>query len=206
MQKPVIKRSLKPLFFIIPVFFFVFFLFNTNTYAQTDEKKDFLTSFGKGKITVRLYADYFCGPCSYLEPQIEPVIQKLVKKNIVNVTFIDVPFYKHSSMYVKYFLYALNEKKDLEHTFKVKTVLFNAAKERIVDPSGLEAYLKKNSISIKPFDEKHIYDVFERFMNREDKINATPSCVIIKGDKKETFKGARDIINALEGLNQEYSR
>ncbi|MCX8109699.1 MAG: thioredoxin domain-containing protein [Syntrophorhabdaceae bacterium] len=186
---------------IVAVLFFIFYFFYGISYAQTDEKKDFLPSFGNGKITVRLYADYFCGPCSFLEPRLDPIIKKLVKKNKVNVTFIDVPFHKHSSIYVKYFLYALNEKKNLEHTLKVRTVLFNAAKERVTEPSGLEAYLKKNDINIKPFDERYIYEVFERYMNREDKINATPSCVIIDEDKKETYKGANDIINALERLN-----
>lgn len=169
-------------------------------YAQNEEKNDFLPSFGNGKIKVRLYADYFCGPCSFLDPQLEGVIKRLVKKNTATVTFIDVPFYKHSSMYVKYFLYVLNEKKTLEHALKARTVMFNAAKERIIEPAGLEAYLKKNGIKIKPFDEKYIYETFEKYLNKEDKINSTPSCVIVKGDTKETFKGAHDILKALESL------
>jgi len=37
-------------------------------------------------------------------------------------------------------------------------------------------------------------------MNKEDKINATPSCVILKGDKKETYKGAAEILKSLESL------
>lgn len=201
MQKLRTTKSFNLYFIFISALFFIFFLSYPFSYAQIDEKKDLITSFGNGKITVRLYADYFCGPCSFLEPQLEVVIKKLVKNDVVNVTFIDVPFHKYSSMYVKHFLYALNEKRNLEHTLKVRTVLFNAAKERITDTSGLESYLKKNGIAIKPFDEKYIYDVFERYINREDKINATPSCVIIRGDKKETYKGAKDIINALEGLN-----
>lgn len=185
---------------MLSIFLTVFFLTNTSASAQADEKKGLLTSFGNGKIIVRLYADYFCGPCSLLEPKLEGIVERLVKKNIVNLTFIDVPFYKHSSLYVRYFLYALNEKKTLEHTFKVRTVLFNAAKEKITEPSALEDYLNKNDIKIKPFDTRHVYDVFERYMNKEDKINATPSCVILKGDKKETYKGAAEILKSLESL------
>ncbi len=185
---------------IICIFFIVFFLLSTPDNSFGNEKKNLLTTFGDGKITIRLYADYFCGPCSFLEPRLEGIVERLVKKNLVNITFIDVPFSKYSSLYVRHFLYSLNEKKTLENALKTRTVLFNAAKEKITEPSNLEAYLLKNGIRIKPFDPKDIYEIFERYLNKEDNINATPSCVTLRGDKKETYKGANDIIKALESL------
>ncbi|MCX7965389.1 MAG: thioredoxin domain-containing protein [Syntrophorhabdaceae bacterium] len=172
---------------------------NTKTMALTEESA-FLPVFGKGKIKIRLYTDYFCGPCNHLETQIEGVLKALIEKDIITVTFIDVPFHKNSSMYVKYFLYALNEKKNLDYAFHVRTVLFNAAKEKIIDAPNLESYLKKNNIKIKPFDEKGIYQTFETYLNKEDKINATPSCVIVDGERKEVFKGTNDVLNALKRL------
>lgn len=197
-----IFKKAKSLFIIsICISFFVvcLHLFQKESLAETEDSS-FLPTFGKGKIKLRLYTDYFCGPCSHLETQIEGLLKTLIEKNIVTVTFIDVPFYKHSSMYVKYFLYSLNEKKNLDYAFKVRTALFNAAKDKITDEKNLVEYLKKNSINVKPFEEKNIYQVFERYLNREDKINATPTCVIIDGEKKEIFKGTNEITNALKRL------
>ncbi len=185
---------------IISFFLTFFCLVSIPAYSIGEGKNSLITTFGEGKITVRLYSDYFCGPCSYLEPRLEGIVERLVKKNLVNITFIDVPFSKYSSLYVRYFLYALNEKKTLENALKTRDVLFNAAREKIKGPLDLEAYLNKSRIKIKPFDPKHVYETFERYLNTEDNINATPSCVIIRGDKKETYKGANEIIKALESL------
>jgi len=194
------RRVLLSRMAIISIFLTIFCLVSIPDHSTGEVNNSLLTTFGEGKITVRLYADYFCGPCSYLEPRLEGIVERLVKKNLINITFIDVPFSKHSSLYVRNFLYALNEKKTLEYAFKTRTILFNAAREKITEPSNLEAYLSKNGIKIKPFDPKHVYETFERYLNKEDNINATPSCVIFRGDKKETYKGASDIIKALESL------
>ncbi len=67
-------------------------------------------AFGEGKINVRLYTDYFCPPCKDMEPDIEPVLAELVREKIIRLTFVDTPFYRSSSLYARYFLYAMNEK------------------------------------------------------------------------------------------------
>ena len=87
-----------------------------------------LFSFGKGKTQVRLYADYFCGPCRNLEPKIEYLISDLVKRNIITIIFIDAPFHKYSSLYAKYFLYIINDKKEISHALKARSMLFEASK------------------------------------------------------------------------------
>jgi hypothetical protein len=38
-----------------------------------------MPSFGHGKVKIRIYTDYFCGPCSQLEPKLEGVLANLVK-------------------------------------------------------------------------------------------------------------------------------
>src|SRR4030042_4635590 len=50
----------------------------TPLYAQEMPKANLIPSFGTGQIQVRLYTDYFCGPCSALEPKIEKVLTEVV--------------------------------------------------------------------------------------------------------------------------------
>ncbi|HOE17303.1 MAG TPA: thioredoxin domain-containing protein [Syntrophorhabdaceae bacterium] len=160
-----------------------------------------LSAFGNGKTAVRLYTDYFCSPCKEMAPSLEPVVTALVKNNIVTFTFIDTPFYQLSSLYARYFLYALNEKKDLGHGLAVRNALIEASNQKIDDAAKLEAFLNTKGIKIKSFDVKPTFDMFIRSL-RDDKAKATPSCVIEKDGKKETFVGGFDIIQALQKLKK----
>jgi protein-disulfide isomerase len=159
-----------------------------------------MTSFGTGKIGVRLYADYFCGPCRNSEPKIESVIKRLIQDNTINITFIDAPFHPpKSSLYAKYFLYILNEKKEFNHALTARNILFDAAKENIAEKDKIEEYLKNKNIKFKSFDAKPLFNIFENHMKGDD-INTTPTCVIEHNGKKEIFKGGESILKALEGL------
>jgi thiol:disulfide interchange protein DsbA len=167
--------------------------------GNVDSKEMSLLAFGNGKINVRLYSDYFCGPCSALEPKIEYPILDLVRRNIITVTFVDTPFYKYSSLYARYFLYVLNEKKELRHALTARAALFEAAKANINEQEKLEAFLRTKGTRFKPFDAKPVFNMLQGYL-REDKINSTPSCVIRNGDKKEVYTGGENIIKALEAL------
>ncbi|MDH5202790.1 MAG: thioredoxin domain-containing protein [Nitrospirota bacterium] len=158
-----------------------------------------LPSFGNGKIEIRLYTDYFCGPCRALEPKLEPLIKDLLKKDIINIIFIDTPVHTHTKLYSRFFLYSLKEKKEINHVLRVRTVLFEAAKNKITEQEKLEEFLKNKKIRLKPFDVTTTLNIYSSFI-KEDKINATPTCVIFKGNKKETFKGYADILKTFESL------
>ncbi len=159
-------------------------------------------TFGEGKVKVRLYTDYFCPPCRAMEQDLEPVIIELIKNKVINITFADTPFYKSSSLYVRYFLYAIQEKKDFTHALKVRNTLIEAAKTNIEDKEKLEAFLREKGITFKPFDPKPAFDILSGYM-KEDQIKATPTCVIEMDGNKNTYVGGTDIINALKGLKQE---
>jgi len=158
-----------------------------------------LSTFGSGKITARLYADYFCSPCKAMEPELEPVITDLINNNIITLTFIDTPFYQLSSLYARYFLYALNEKKDFEYALSVRDALIEASDKKIGAPDKLEVFLNTKGIKIKPFEARPLFNMYEKLL-RNDDIDATPSCVIEKDGKKEISKGGNDIIQALKRL------
>lgn len=161
---------------------------------------DLITSFGTGKIKVRLYSDYFCVSCRTTEPKIEPTIKKLVQNNTISITFIDVPFHPPKSiLYAKYFLYILNNKKEFDHALAARTILFDAGKENIVEKDKIEEYLKNKNIKLKSFDEKPLFNLFVNYI-KEDNINSTPTCVIERDGKKEISKGGDNILKSLEGL------
>lgn len=156
-------------------------------------------SFGEGTVKVRLYTDYFCGPCRAMEPELEPLLIKLVKKNAVTLTFIDAPIYQYSSLYARYYLYAMNARKDFEQALAARSALFEAAGEKLSETSKIEAHLRQKNVQFKTFDVGPLLSVLSGFL-KEDKINATPTCVIENGPKKETYKGSGQIIPALKQL------
>lgn len=181
----------------IPVIILFLLIFIISTTASAQDMS--LFSFGKGKTQVRLYADYFCGPCRDLEPKIEYLISDLVKRGIITMTFIDAPFHKYSFLYAKYFLYILSDKKEIGHALKSRTALFEASKIPLDEEKKLEAFLQKKGVKFKIFDTKPVFAILQNYI-RDDQLNATPTCIIINGNKKEAFYNADDIVKALEKL------
>lgn len=182
----------------IAIVVFLVLLAPTPSPAQVGGNVSLLT-FGSGIVKVRLYSDYFCAACSRLEPQLEPIITDLIKRNIITVTFVDTPAHKFSPLYAQYFLSILSDKKELAYALAVRAVLFEAAKNNITEKEKLEAYLTEKGIQFKPFDVKPVFAILQGYF-KEDKIKATPTCVFLKGDKKESFQGVDDILKALRNL------
>ncbi|MCS7281474.1 MAG: thioredoxin domain-containing protein [Desulfobacterota bacterium] len=171
------------------------------SYAEETQEK-LLSTFGDGKILVRLYTDYFCGPCKAMEPKIEPLLKELVAKNIVSVTFIDTPIHRYSALYARYFLYSLNQgQKSLEFAFFIRNALIEAANKEIDNPQKLEEHLKTKGIKPVKFDPNPIFASFTRYL-KEDRVNATPTCVIVRNGKKDTYVGEKEIIEALKVLTK----
>ncbi len=152
--------------------------------------------FGNGRIHVRIYSDYFCGPCSKLDPEIARPIADLVKKNTIRVTFVDTPVHQHTTLYARYFLYALNAKKDIDHANKVRHALFQAAAQNITDREKLEEHLKKGGIPYKVYDPSPTFSFLTGYLT-EDKIRSTPTAVIIDSGRKRVVKGSADIARAI---------
>ena len=158
-------------------------------------------TFGKGPIQVRLYADYFCPPCQNLSAKTGPILADMVKRNVITLTFIDTPFYKHSSTYARYFLYAMQEKKDIDTALTVRDTLFTAARQNITDTAKLEETLKSKQIQFRNYEVKPIFDQYGVLLQK-DKVDATPSCMIEQDGKKELSVGDGDILKALEKLKK----
>lgn len=158
-------------------------------------------SFGTGPVEVRIYTDYFCPPCQAMEPAAEPLLKDLLKKNAIRLIIVDTPFNQQTPLFAKYFLYAHHENKTADHAFRVRNILLELSANRQVTTSQerIEDVFKERGIPFTVYDVKPVFDRFNA-MIREDKINATPSCVIIKGGQRKTFVGGVSILNALKAL------
>ena len=163
-----------------------------------------LSTFGDGKVVVKLYADYFCPPCKEMAPGIEPVLTELVRDKIIKLTFIDTPFNRYSSVYARYFLYAMNEKKTLDNAFSARRSLLEAAAQQIVDAQKLEAFLNEKKVCFRPYDVKPVFNTLSGYL-KQDEIDRTPTCVIEMNGKTYKHAGSSDITAALEKLKRKKS-
>ncbi|MGB9700329.1 MAG: DsbA family protein [Thermodesulfobacteriota bacterium] len=183
---------------IILLVAFIFLLCLGKTYKIGAEENYFPT-FGSGPIQVRLYTDYFCPPCRDMEPGIEPLLIDLVKDGTIQLTFIDVPTSRHTVLYANYFLFSLGAKKDIDSAIKARRVLFEAAEKKITEGGKLVGFLKERGVAFKAVDPYPVFNFWNNYM-QDDKIQSTPSCVIINGDKKETYRGNIEVPKAIEKL------
>jgi uncharacterized membrane protein len=181
----------------------LFLLFFSGSATLTYAAGPPLPSYGKGPVEVRIYTDYFCGPCRAEETEVMALITELVDKTLIRVIFIDTPIHKETILYAGYFLSALNAKEggDLHQAVTLRAALFEAAVEKITDKEGLELFLKKKGIALRPFDTAPVFKIFSNYLN-EDRINSTPSCVIIGPRGKQTLVGREDTVKALRNLRK----
>jgi len=191
------KRKLVALCAVLGLLLFAVFFDGSVTPAFAEEPLQ--PSFGNGRIHVRIYSDYFCNPCSKLDPEIAAPVASLVKKNVIRVTFVDTPVHQHTTLYARYFLYSLNEKKDIDYANKVRHVLFEAAGQNISEREQLEAYLKKNGIKYKVYDPSPSFNILTGYL-AEDKVRSTPTAVIIDSGRKQVVKGSANIAKAIGEL------
>ncbi len=157
-------------------------------------------SYGSGPVEVRLYTDYFCPPCRAMEPTAEPLLKDMLKKNAIRLTLVDVPFNQYTPLYARNFLYAIRENNDIEHAFRVRNILLDiSTNKEVTTQAQIEAQLKKKGIPYAVFDAKPALDRYNVLI-KEDKIDATPTCVVIINGQKKAFVGGLDIVNALKKL------
>ena len=161
-----------------------------------------ISSFGTGKVVIRLYTDFFCPPCRAMEPRIERLLTELVRRNIVHLTIVNTPLNKASRIYARYFLYILNERKDFDHAMVARSALFKASLEGITDEVKLEEYLRQKGIGFKPFDATPTFDMMTNYL-KSDRVTSTPTCILVEDGLVTKLRGDADIVNALERLKRE---
>jgi thiol-disulfide isomerase/thioredoxin len=162
---------------------------------------DLVPSYGKGSVEVIIFTDYFCPPCQTLEPELEPMLYRLMGKGGVRFTFVDAPVSKHTQLYMKYFLYALNAGADFKEVLRIRHVLFAAAKTNAVfTEEAIASELRAQGIISKPYDLTRVYIQMNELMKRYD-IRSTPICFVKYSDKdSRRYAGPEEIKRALSSL------
>jgi thiol-disulfide isomerase/thioredoxin len=158
-----------------------------------------LPAFGEGAVEVRVYTDYFCEPCRAEEQEVMSVITELVAKNRIRVIFIDTPLHPETVLYAGYFLAAMNAKREYGQAVKARAALFEAAGMQIRGKSELESFLTRNGLEFRTFDTAPVFAIYSKYI-KEDRINATPTVVLlspqgktIPGNKEQILKALRDL-------------
>jgi thiol-disulfide isomerase/thioredoxin len=135
-------------------------------------------SYGEGSYEVILFTDYFCPPCQALEPELDPVLNDLIEKGGVKITFVDAPVHKLTPMYSKYFLYAAKANSGFRDILHTRKALFSIAKSNVVSTEeGLASELKAQRIVLQPYDPSNVYSEWNEMMKKHD-IRSTPICVV----------------------------
>jgi thiol-disulfide isomerase/thioredoxin len=160
-----------------------------------------LPAFGEGVVEVRVYTDYFCGPCRAEEQEVMSVITELVAKNRIRVILIDTPLYPETVLYAGYFLAAVNAKREFGQAVAARAALFEAAGLQIRGKGELEGFLAKKGLEIRPFDTAPVFAIFSKYI-KEDRINATPTVVILGPQGKQVLGNKEQILTALRGLRK----
>jgi protein-disulfide isomerase len=160
-----------------------------------------LTAFGRGAVEVRVYTDYFCGPCGAEEKEVMAAITELMAKNRIRVIFIDTPIHPETVLYAGYFLAAVNAKREFSQAVKARAVLFAAAELEIRGKAELESFLAKEGLETRPFDTAPVFSIYSKYM-KEDRVNATPTVVILGPPGKQTLNNKEQILKALGALRK----
>lgn len=191
------RRSKLPLMGIgVALGFLLCLLFFKGVASPVYADEVLLPTFGKGKVQVRLYTDYFCGPCRHMEPKIEPLLKDLVQRDVITLTLVDTPVHTLTPLYARYFLYIFNQDKRFDQALRSRTFLFGAAGDKIGEKERLEDYLRAHGVKFKECDPQPTFAALSALIT-EDKVKSTPTCVIINDGKKAAFTGEAQITNAL---------
>ncbi len=178
-----------------------FWLFFSGSATPAYAADPLLPAFGRGAVEVRIYTDYFCGPCAAEEAEVISLISELVGKNLIRVLFIDTPVHKETVFYAGYFLAALNAKNDFPQAVAARGALFEAAGKKIAGKEAMEAFLKTKGIAFLPYDMAPVFKIFGNYL-KEDRIGSTPSCVILGSQGKQTLTGKDEIMKGLRSLRK----
>jgi thiol:disulfide interchange protein DsbA len=160
-----------------------------------------LPAFGDGAVEVRIYTDYFCGPCRAEEQEVVAALRELVAKNRVRVIFIDTPLFPETVLYAGYFLAAVNAKREFGQAIAARAALFEASGLQIRGKSELEAFLAKKGLEMRQFDPAPVFAQLSRYI-KEDRINSTPTVVILGPQGKQILGGKEQILKALGDLGK----
>jgi len=191
------RKTLVALVAAAGLIFFLLFFSGSATPVYAAEPP--VPAFGSGPVEVRIYTDYFCGPCRAEETEVMALLTELVEKNLIRVIFIDTPVHQETVLYAGYFLAMVNAKREFSQAVAARAALFEAAGKMIREKEAMEAFLKKKELPFLLFDTASVFKIFGNYI-KEDRINSTPTCVIVGPKGKQVLNGSNAVPQALRSL------
>ncbi|MEN6318371.1 MAG: thioredoxin domain-containing protein [Syntrophaceae bacterium] len=163
-----------------------------------DTEKLPMPSYGTGQYEVIIFTDYFCPSCQSLESELDPILNKLLEKGDIKITFVDAPVHKLTQLYGKYFLYVVNANPNFKDILYARKVLFSIAKANVVTTEeNLASELKAQGVTFQPYDLSKVYITMNEMMKNHD-IRSTPTCVVKYSNSDiRKYMGPDDIKRAL---------
>jgi protein-disulfide isomerase len=136
-------------------------------------------SYGAGQYELIIFTDYFCPPCQKMEKELDKTIDEMIGRGGVKVTFVDLPIYKLTPLYAKYFLYAANAAPTYKEALRARQLLFEKAyRIGAITEQHLENALQEANIPIKPYDTRPSLSEYNHIAKKY-KVNSTPTFVFI---------------------------
>ena len=165
--------------------------------ASTAETR--LMTYGKGPLEVILFTDFFCPPCQKLEGLISGTLDNIINNNIASVTFVPLPMSK-KSMILALHLISYSEGKSYKAVAQNRKKLYDMAKSGAVTDEMVDQWVQKyrgKSGELNPYIKSMNDTIIE------NNVTSTPTCIIrYAGGVKQTFKGYKDIQDALNALRK----
>jgi uncharacterized membrane protein len=159
--------------------------------------------FGKGKIAITIFTDYFCQPCQSVEKDLEPVLEAVLKNEQATVTFVDMPIHRQTVLYAKYFLYAVRAANDWRDVLQARRQLFDLAKGSAPgSDADLTGALQARHVRLSPHDVKPVFKALDEIIQRH-KISSTPTMMVqYSSSDVRTYRGTTEIRQGLESLKK----
>ena len=177
----------------------------TNHPAHSDTNAPVFTS-DSGSYELIIFSDYFCTPCQKVEKEWEKTIAGLIERGNVKVTFVDLPIYKLTPLYGKYFLYAFNAASDYKEALRARQLLFEkASRFGAITEQHLANAMREANIPIKEYDTNKSLERYKEMITKY-RAHSTPTFVFIyspadirKYSGSELIrKGMAEFLNTLE--------
>lgn len=184
-------------------YLFMVLAFSGSATPAYGQEKATVPSWGSGRYELLVFTDYFCHPCQALEAKLEPALEELLSKRGVKVTFIDLPIYRQTPLYNKYFLYAAHTGGDYKAILHARRVLFNLAKTfAAADEAVLAKTFTAEGVAFKPFDAKSVQVAFNGIIKKY-KVDSTPTCIVkYSGHDIRTYRGPKEIMGGIATLQK----
>lgn len=175
-EVPFYRKGRVPLLLMAVLgYLFITITFTGSVTPAYGAEKPAVPSFGKGPCQVIVFTDYFCPPCQGLEPNLEPVLEKIYAEQRAEIVFVDMPVYRETPLYARYYLYAGNAKGGFKDVMVARRALFSIARGKTVkDEESLVKALKERGIPFKPYDPKHVFNAWNDTI-RTYRVQATPA-------------------------------